>query len=57
LCLETIEMWALFQRELGMPMDPEKPSDYFCNCGSMCTPEHPLQSGVTPGKSWFAPQE
>ncbi len=58
LCLETLEMWALFQRELGMPMDPEKRSAYYCNCGADCTPEHPYSKGVTPGESWFpAPDE
>ena len=56
LCLETIEMWALFQRELGMPMDPDKPSAYYCNCGPMCTAEHPVSRGVTPGESWFPAQ-
>jgi len=53
LCLETLEMWSLFQRELGMPMDPERKSSYFCNCGPLCTPEHPFSQGVTPGASWF----
>lgn len=53
MCLETIEMWALFGRELGMPLDPEKHSSYFCTCGPMCTPENPLSKGVTPGPSWF----
>lgn len=52
-CLETVEMWALFERELGMRMNPDKPSTYFCNCGPMCTPEHPYRKGVTPGPSWF----
>jgi len=53
LCLETVEMWALFQDELGMPVDPKKPSSYYCNCGPMCTPEHPYAKGVKPGHSWF----
>ena len=53
LCLETVEMWALFKRELGMPFDAERKSAYYCNCGPMCTPEHPLSKGVTPGPSWF----
>jgi len=53
LCLETVEMWALFQRELGMPVDPEKKSTYYCNCGPLCTPENPYSKGVTPGPSWF----
>ena len=53
LCLETVEMWALFERELGMPMNPEKKSGYYCNCGPMCTPENPYSKGVTPGPSWF----
>jgi len=53
LCLETVEMWALFQDELGMPMDPNKASSYYCNCGPMCTPEHPYAKGITPGRSWF----
>jgi len=53
LCLETVEMWALFGRELGMPMDPEARSTYYCNCGPLCTPEHPLSKGVTPGPSWY----
>ncbi|MBU7004039.1 MAG: hypothetical protein HXS50_00635 [Theionarchaea archaeon] len=53
LCLETIEMWALFGRELGMPMDPEKKAEYYCNCGPLCTPEHPLSKGVSPGPSWY----
>jgi spore photoproduct lyase len=53
LCLETVEMWALFERELGMPMNPEKHSSYYCNCGPMCTPENPYSKGVTPGPSWF----
>jgi len=53
LCLETVEMWALFERELGMPMNPYKKSSYYCNCGGLCTPEHPLSKGVEPGKSWF----
>lgn len=56
LCLESVEMWALFEKELGMPMDPEKQSSYFCNCGPMCTPEHPFSKGITPGKSWFPPE-
>jgi len=49
LCLETIEMWALFQRELGMPMNPGNKSAYYCNCGPLCTPENPYSQGVTPG--------
>ena len=53
LCLETLEMWALFGRELGMPVDPTKKVDYYCNCGPMCTPEHPLAKGVIPGPSWI----
>ncbi|MCG2659659.1 MAG: radical SAM protein [Kiritimatiellae bacterium] len=53
LCLETVEMWALFARELGMPVNPEKHSTYYCNCGPMCTPESPYSKGVTPGPSWF----
>ena len=53
LCLETVEMWALFQRELGMPLDPCKKSGYYCNCGPLCTPENPYSKGVTPGPSWF----
>lgn len=53
LCLETVEMWALFQDELGMPMNPHKKSTYYCNCGPMCTPESPYSKGVTPGPSWF----
>ncbi|MEW6357152.1 MAG: spore photoproduct lyase family protein [Planctomycetota bacterium] len=53
LCLETVEMWALFERELGMPMDPKKKAGYYCNCGPMCTPEHRFSKGVTPGPSWF----
>ena len=53
LCLETLEMWALFERELGMPAHPEKTATYYCNCGPLCTPEHPYAKGVTPGKSWF----
>jgi len=55
LCLETVEMWALFERELGMPMNPEKTNVYYCNCGPMCTPEHAYSRGVTPGPSWYAP--
>jgi hypothetical protein len=56
--LDTLEMWALFQRELGMPLDPEKRSGYYCNCGPGCTPEHPYSKGVTPGESWFpSPEE
>jgi len=54
LCLETIEMWTLFERELGMRVNPYKKSNYYCNCGPLCTPEHPLSKGVAPGKSWFA---
>jgi len=53
LCLETVEMWALFQQELGMPVNPLKAANYYCNCGPMCTPEHPLADGVEPGPSWF----
>ncbi|NOY81393.1 MAG: hypothetical protein GXP31_10365 [Kiritimatiellaeota bacterium] len=53
LCLETVEMWALFQRELAMPVDPEKKSAYYCNCGPNCTPGHPFSKGVGPGASWF----
>ena len=53
LCLETVEMWALFGRELGMPLDPEGKSGYYCNCGPLCTPEHPFSRGVTPGPSWY----
>ncbi|MEW6357153.1 MAG: spore photoproduct lyase family protein [Planctomycetota bacterium] len=53
LCLETVEMWALFQRELGMPVNPEKKAGYYCNCGPMCTPEHRFSKGVEPGPSWF----
>ncbi len=53
LCLETVEMWALFERELGMPMNPTKKSTYYCNCGPLCTPENPYTKGVTPGPSWF----
>jgi len=53
LCLETMEMWALFERELGMPVNPYKKSSYYCNCGGTCTPEHPLSKGIIPGKSWF----
>lgn len=53
LCLETVEMWALFQRELGMRVDPERRNNYYCNCGPQCTPEHPLCRGVTPGWSWY----
>jgi len=55
LCLETPEMWALFGRELGMPVNPEKKSSYYCNCGPMCTPENPLNKGVEPGQSWYGP--
>jgi hypothetical protein len=57
LCLETVEMWALFERELGMPMNPGKKATYYCNCGPMCTPESPYSQGVTPGPSWFPPAE
>ena len=53
LCLETVEMWALFGRELGMPVNPEKKAAYYCNCGPLCTPENPYAKGVEPGKSWF----
>jgi len=53
LCLETVEMWALFERELGVRLNPYKKSNYYCNCGPLCTPEHSLSEGVTPGKSWF----
>ena len=53
LCLETVEMWALFSDELGVPMKPTKPSSFYCNCGPLCTPEHPLSRGVRPGPSWF----
>jgi spore photoproduct lyase len=56
LCLETVEMWALFAAELGMPMNPEKDATYYCNCGPMCTPDNRYAKGVTPGPSWFAPQ-
>ena len=38
LCLETVEMWALFKNELGMPMDPDKTPAYYWNCGPTCTP-------------------
>ncbi|MBN1671951.1 MAG: hypothetical protein JXR37_13010 [Kiritimatiellae bacterium] len=58
LCLETVEMWALFEQELGMPIDQAGRVDYYCNCGGMCTPEHRYSRGVTPGFSWFdAPAE
>jgi len=57
LCLETVEMWALFERELGMPMDPDRKSTYYCNCGPLCTPENPYSKGVTPGRSWFGSAE
>lgn len=53
LCLETVEMWALFQQELGTPVNPQRKSTYYCNCGPLCTPEHPLSKGVEPGRSWF----
>ena len=53
LCLETVEMWALFARELGMPVDSEKRAAYYCNCGPTSTPEHGFSTGVTPGGSWF----
>ena len=53
LCLETVEMWALFARELGMPVSPDKKSTYYCTCGPLCTPENPYSKGVTPGESWF----
>ena len=53
LCLETVEMWALFARELGMPLHPDKTATYYCNCGPQCTPEHRNSKGVTPGPSWF----
>jgi hypothetical protein len=56
LCLETVEMWALFQRELGMPVDADKKSAYYCNCGPLCTPENPYADGVEPGPSWFEGQ-
>ena len=52
LCLETVEMWALFERELGVKVDPTRKSSYFCNCGPMCTPDCAVKS-VTPGLSWF----
>ena len=57
LCLETIEMWALFERELGMPVNPYKKANYYCNCGPLCTPEHPFARGVEPGESWFERNE
>ena len=53
LCLETVEMWALFQEELGMHVDPGRKSNYYCTCGPQCTPEHHLAKGVAPGRSWF----
>lgn len=53
LCLETVEMWALFGRELGMPVDPERTATYYCNCGPLCTPESAYSKGVEPGESWF----
>ena len=33
LCLETEEMWRVFEERLGMT-----PDDYVCNCGPRCTP-------------------
>jgi hypothetical protein len=33
LCLETEEMWRVFERDLR-----QKPPSYVCNCGPMCTP-------------------
>ncbi|MBT3290958.1 MAG: hypothetical protein HN380_26675 [Victivallales bacterium] len=57
LCLETVEMWALFQRELGMPMDPDKKASYYCTCGPMCAPGNPYSKGVTPGESYFPPKK
>ena len=53
LCLDTVEMWALFERELGMPMSPDRKSTYYCNCGPLCTPENAYRAGVEPGPSWF----
>ena len=53
LCLETVEMWALFGRELGMPLNSDKKAAYYCNCGPLCTPENPYAKGVEPGESWF----
>jgi hypothetical protein len=53
LCLETVEMWALFARELGMSPNPRSGEGYYCNCGPACTPEHAYAQGVTPGESWF----
>lgn len=58
LCLETVEMWALFGRELGMPLNPDRKGTYYCNCGPMSTPDSEFcTKGVTPGKSWFPPPE
>jgi len=34
-------------------MNPMKKAAYYCNCGPMCTPEHPFSKGVEPGPSWF----
>lgn len=56
LCLETPEMWELFRRELGMRADVDRRSGYYCNCGGMCTPEHPQSRGVKPGPSLFRRQ-
>ena len=53
LCLETPEMWELFRRELGLTANFDGQSSYYCNCGPMCTPEHPLSRGVQPGASLF----
>jgi Spore photoproduct lyase len=53
LCLETVEMWALFERELGVSFHPSKPTTFFCTCGPHCTPDHPSCTGVNPGASWF----
>lgn len=53
ICLETVEMWALFERELDMPANSAKRGTYYCNCGPMCTPENAYNKGVTPGQSWF----
>jgi hypothetical protein len=33
LCLETEEMWRLFERDLR-----QGSRNYVCNCGAMCTP-------------------